>query len=154
MALVLLVPGLALAYGETIENRTSNPYVPKQGYVIAGQICYNARPNTFTVYIPSHNVETCESFKWDYTDSKYPKRVCVGRGLKRVPAAYVEVSRAYKAKVCTKVDSSDSTRPVCVKTEIQTRQYPLEYTQSVYEMSDYRHERPITVKTRVIQNCK
>lgn len=153
LTLMLLAPGMAFAYGETILNRTINPYVPKQGYFTKDHICHNAETNSFKVYVPAHVQETCKSYKWDYTDSKYPKKICVGRKVVRVPAKYILASRDYKQEVCIKWNRDDSTRPRCVKSVEQIKKYPLEYTQSVYEMADYRHERPLSVKTKSIANC-
>ncbi|WP_413560270.1 hypothetical protein [Bdellovibrio sp. HCB209] len=153
IALMLLVPGIASAYGETILNRTINPYVPKKGYVAKEQICYNADKNSFKVYVPAHKEVTCEAYRWDHSDSHYPKKVCVNPKVVATPAKYITASRDYQQEVCIKWNRDDSTRPRCVKTVVETKKYPLQYTQSIYEMSDVYHQRPISSKTKTIANC-
>lgn len=153
MALMLLAPGLAFAYGETILNRTINPYVPKQGSFTKDAVCYKAEANAFKVFVPAHKAVVCESYRWDHSDSKYPKKICVKPKRVSYPAKYITASRDYVQEVCIKWNRDDSTRPRCVKSVEQIKKYPLEYTQSVYEMSDYRHERPRSVKTKTIENC-
>ncbi|WP_413294984.1 hypothetical protein ACLSU7_07730 [Bdellovibrio sp. HCB185ZH] len=153
IALMLFVPGMAFAYGETVLNRTINPYVPKKGTFTAQAICYKPDANAFKVYVPAHKAVTCKSYRWDHSDSHYPKKVCVGPKVVSYPAKYITASRDYVQEVCIKWNRDDSTRPRCVKSVQQTKKYPLEYTQSVYEMSDYRHERPLSTKTKTIANC-
>lgn len=154
IALALALPMFAHAYGETYQNRSENPYVPENGKVSAKQICVDEKNETFRVFVPQHTQENCKSIRWDYSDSHYPKQICVGRTVKVIPAQTVVVSPFYQKIVCVKYDRKDSTRPECVKSEVQTAQYPTNYLQYTYEAADWRKERPIHVEEKQIEACK
>lgn len=154
IALALALPMFAHAYGEQYLNRSENPYVPEQGIVTAKQICVDEKNEVFRVFVPQHNQEFCKSIRWDHSDSHYPKKVCVGRTVKVIPAQTVSVSPDYQQVVCVKYDRKDSTRPNCVKSEVRTLQYPASYLQYTYEASDWRKERPVRIQEKQIESCK
>ncbi|XGC79817.1 hypothetical protein ACES2L_10795 [Bdellovibrio bacteriovorus] len=154
LALVLALPMFAQAYKESYVNRSGNPYVPKTGMVTSTQICADKVNHFFRVYVPKHTVETCRERRMDYTDSKYPKEICIGRKVTTIPAHYEDKSMYTQKDVCVKWNRSDSTRPRCIGYERQTFQLPLTYTQYTYEWSDYRKERPIKVEEKAIENCR
>jgi hypothetical protein len=154
IALALALPMFAHAYGEQYVNRSENVYVPEQGIVTAKQICVDEKNEMFRVFVPQHSQEFCKSIRWDRSDSHYPKKVCVGRTVKVIPAQTVSVSPYYQQVVCVKYDRKDSTRPTCVKSEVRTLQYPTSYIQYTYEASDWRKERPIRTQEKQIASCK
>ncbi|MEK2690820.1 hypothetical protein [Bdellovibrio sp. GT3] len=154
IALALAFPMFAHAYGETFQNRSENPYVPQEGKVTAKQICVDEKNEVFRVFVPQHNKEYCKSIRWDRSDSHYPKKVCVGRTVKVIPAQTVSVSPFYEKVVCVKYDHTDSTRRTCKKSVVQTAQYPTSYLQYTYEAADWRKERPIRVQEKQIESCK
>ncbi|MBO9667423.1 MAG: hypothetical protein J7501_11510 [Bdellovibrio sp.] len=154
IALALALPMFAHAYGETYRNMSENPYVPQEGKVTAKQICVDEKNEVFRVFVPQHNQEFCKSIRWDHSDSHYPKQVCVGRTVKVIPAQTVSVTPFYQTIVCTKYDRKDSTRPTCLKSEVQTAQYPASYIQYTYEAADWRKERPLSIKEIQIEDCK
>ncbi|QLY26671.1 hypothetical protein [Bdellovibrio sp. KM01] len=154
IALALAFPMFAFAYGEKYQNRSQNPFVPEKGIVTAKQICVDEKNEKFRVFVPAHKQEFCKSYKWDHSDSHYPKKVCVGRTVKDIPAQTVSVSPFYQQLVCVKYDRKDSTRPTCVKSEVRTLQYPTSYIQYTYEAADWRQERPIRVQEKQIESCK
>ncbi|MBO9667380.1 MAG: hypothetical protein J7501_11275 [Bdellovibrio sp.] len=153
LSLALFLPLFAHAYGETYLNRTTNPYVPKSGLVTRGQICVDHANDTFRVFVAKHIVETCREKRMDYSDSKYPKEICIGRKVHKVPAKVITVSRFYQKEVCLKWNHSDSTRPRCMKSAMQTAAYPTDYTQFTYEAADWRKERPIHTESKDIEAC-
>lgn len=153
LSILLMAPAFAPAATEIIYNRSANPYVPQNGAITRERLCIDEQNNEMQVHVPAHEMETCETVKTDYSRTGLPVQVCLGRKAVKVPATTVKAPLTVQKEVCVQWNRNDSSRPVCVKTEVQEIQLEDSYTQYSYEVSDYRKERPSSVANKRLELC-
>lgn len=150
---VLVFSSVCMGGTEIVYNRSTNPYVPAKGEVTADKVCFDAAKNAFEVLVPASSKETCKSIRMDYSDSHYPKKICVGKKIVKVPAKVSTFSRVATRKVCASFDYSDSTYPKCTSYKTESFEHSLNYTEYTFQPWDYRHENPVSLGERTLPDC-
>ncbi|UYL07260.1 hypothetical protein B9G69_009395 [Bdellovibrio sp. SKB1291214] len=153
LSILLMAPVFASAATEIIYNRSANPYIPEKGAITRDRLCVDEQNNALQVHVPPSESESCETVKTDYSRTGMPIKVCVGRKSVKVPAMTLTAPLNVKKEVCVQWNRNDSSRPTCVKTEVQEVQLDDSYTQYSYDPSDYRKERPYSVENKRLELC-